>query len=212
MNSVTITIGPYKVGNSIVEWLEKVDDFITVTIGEQCSGTRKLAILKTVIGEEASGTIKNFNAEERSSYDNLVKKLESYYRPSVSTSTYRHQFYSMYQEEAESVEDFVNRLLDLAVKCGFRFLCKTAEGATPAVYHDMTSEFVKDRLMVGLYDEQTRGRLMRERTLTLESAVEIAKTAEAAKAQLRQTARRGQSASVNAMQKKGISNTYSESE
>ena len=103
MNSVTITIGPYKVGNSIVEWLERVDDFITATIGEGCSGTRKLAILKTVIGEEASGTIKNFNAEEQSSYDNLVKKLESYYRPSVSTSTYRHQFYSMYQEEAESV-------------------------------------------------------------------------------------------------------------
>ena len=101
-------------------------------IGENCSAPRKLAILKTVIGEEASGTIKNFvfSAEERSSYANLVKKLESYYRPSVSTSTYRHQFYSMYQEEAESVEDFVNRLLDLAVKCGFRFLCKAAEGAT----------------------------------------------------------------------------------
>ena len=117
----------------------------------------------------------------------------------------------MYQEEAESVEDFVNRLLDLAVKCGFRFLCKTAEGDTPAVYHDMTSEFVKDRLMVGLYDEQTRGILMRERTLTLESAVEIAKTAEAAKAQLRQTARRGQSASVNAMQKKKGSQTHTQS-
>jgi len=117
----------------------------------------------------------------------------------------------MYQEEAESVEDFVNRLLDLAVKCGFRFLCKAAEGATAAVYHDMTSEFVKDRLMVGLYDEQTRGRLMRERTLTLENAVEIAKTAEAAKTQLKQTARRGQSASVNAMQKKKGSQTHSQS-
>ena len=98
------------------------------------------------------------------------------------------------------------------MECSFRFLCKTAEGATPAVYHDMTSEFVKDRLMVGLYDEETRGRLMRERTLTLESAVEIAKTAEAAKAQLRQTARRGQSASVNAMQKKKGSQTHTQSQ
>jgi len=102
MSSVTINISHYRVGNSIVEWLERVDDFITATIGENCSAPRKLAILKTVIGEEASGTIKNFSAEERSSYANLVKKLESYYRPSVSTSTYRHQFYSMYQEEAES--------------------------------------------------------------------------------------------------------------
>ena len=169
MNSVTITIGPYRVGNSIVEWLEREDDFITATIGEECSGTRKLAILKTVIGEEASGTIKNFSAEERSSYmtiwsrswnpitdhSSVLQRTDTSSIPCIRT-----------QEEAEIVEDFVNRLLDLAVKCSFRFLCKAAECATPAVYHDMTSEFIKDRLMVGLYDEQTRGRLMREITLT----------------------------------------------
>ena len=104
-----------------------------------------------------------------------------------------------------------NRYRIIGLSCQMRF-CKAAEGATPAVYHDMTSEFVKDRLMVGLYDEQTRVRLMREITLTLENAVEIAKTAEAAKAQLRQTARRGQSASVNAMQKKKGSQTHTQSQ
>ena len=57
------------------------------------------------------------------------------------------------------------------------------------MYHDLTNEFVRDRLMVGLRNESTRARLMRKKDISLETAAEIARTAEAAKKQLQQTAR-----------------------
>ena len=109
----------------------------------------------------------------------------------------------MYQEEGEQVEDFVNRLLELATKCQFKFLCTS--DTNPPVYHDRTSEFVRDRLIVGLYEDSSRARLMREKNLTLENAIQIAKTAEAAEAakeQLKQTARSHMTASVNSLQKR----------
>ena len=195
-------IAPYKIGDSIEHWIESLEDYIVALVGDNCSAARKLAIMKTTIGEEAMTAIKNFSSNEKDTFDNLKKKLLSYYKPSMNTSTYRHTFYNMYQEEGEQVEDFVNRLLELARKCQFKFLCTNPDAANQPVYHDRTSEFVRDRLIVGLYEDSTRARLMRERDLTLENAIQIAKTAEAAKEQLKQTARSHMSASVNTLQKR----------
>ena len=175
--------------DEIEDWIEKLKNFILAMHGSQCGEDRKLAILKTVIGDEAALAIRNFQAGEKDTFEHLVAKLIAYYKPALQTSTYRHEFYNQYQEEQEPVEDFINRLLDLASKCGFRILCKPAEGTNLAVYHDLTNEFVRDRLMVGLRNENTRARLMREKDISLETAAEIARTAEAAKKQLQQTAR-----------------------
>ena len=190
MTSGVYAIPPFRTTTDEIEdWIEKMKNFILAMHGSECAADRKLAILKTVIGDEATLAIRNFQAGEKDTFEHLVTKLIAYYKPALQTSTYRHEFYNQYQEEQEPVEDFINRLLDLASKCGFRILCKAAEGANLAVYHDLTNEFVRDRLMVGLSNESTRARLMREKDITLEAAAEIARTAEAAKKQLQQTAR-----------------------
>lgn len=195
---------PYKTGSSdITEWIERLGDYILACHGDACNDARKLAILKTVIGEEAISAIKNFSADEKDTYDHLTTKLTEHYRPAINHSTYRHSFYSVYQDEGEPVEDFVNRVMDLASKCGFRFMCTPATDNTAAVYHDMTSEFVRDRLIVGLCDEGTRARLMREKNLTLGRAVDLAKTSEAATEQLKQTARNSKSVHAMSTQSKG---------
>ena len=137
-------IPPFRTnGDEIEEWIDKLDNFILAMHGTDCAPERKLAILKTVIGDEATLAIRNFQAGEKDTYDHLVTKLIAYYKPVLQTSTYRHEFYSKYQEDQEPVEDFINRLLDLASKCSFRVLCKPQEGTNAAVYHDLTSEFVR---------------------------------------------------------------------
>jgi len=40
--------------------------------------------------------------------------------------------------------------------CGFKFLCNLDNEANQLVNHDRMSEFVRDKLMVGLYDESTK--------------------------------------------------------
>ena len=92
-------------------------------------------------------------------------------------------------------------MMDLASKCGFRFQCTPATDNAAAVYHDITSKFVRDRLIVGLCDGGTGARLMREKTLALERAVDLAKPSEAATEQLKHTARNAKS--VHAMNTQG---------
>ena len=80
---------------------------------------------------------------------------------------HRHEFYSMYQEENETLDDFVNRLKKQATKCNFKVLCRREREDAAAVYHVITDDFVKDKIIVGIHDQRTKRRLMRERDLTL---------------------------------------------
>ena len=61
----------------------------------------------------------------------------------------------MYQEVGETVDDFVNRLKDKASKCGFKIVCAAATTTEAEVAHDITHEFVQDRLIVGLANNAT---------------------------------------------------------
>ena len=56
--------------------------------------------------------------------------------------------------------------------------------ARAAVYHGITNEFIRDKLVIGLFDQSTRVRIMRERTLTLDTAIEIVRATEMANKQL----------------------------
>ena len=85
--------------DEIEDWIEKLKNFILAMHGSQCGEDRKLAILKTVIGDEAALAIRNFQAGEKDTFEHLVAKLIAYYKPALQTSTYRHEFYNQYQEE-----------------------------------------------------------------------------------------------------------------
>ena len=154
---------------------------------------RKKAVLLTAIGDEAHTAITNFAETEKNTYPHLVAKLKEYYEPHVNDFVERHTFYNLFQEENELVDDFVNRLKTQALKCNFKVLCAPAVeaqagppvvAAREAVYHDITDEFIRDRLVIGLFDQSTRRRIMREKTLTLESAIEIVRATEMANKQL----------------------------
>ena len=116
-SGVNYSIAPFK--NDIEHWITKFEMFV-LTSYETCNYQKKLAILITVIGDDAECAIKNFAATEKDTYAHLKAKLLVYYKPSVNFSTYRHEFYSMYQEVGETVDYFVNRLKDNASKCGFK--------------------------------------------------------------------------------------------
>ena len=108
VSGVNYHMPPFKPACEIDQWIEKLEDYIMACHGEECSDLRKLAILKTVMGKEAKAAVNNFSAAEKDTYAKLKAKLLSYYRPAVNPSTYRHQFYSLYQEQGETVNDFLN--------------------------------------------------------------------------------------------------------
>ena len=53
-------------------------------------------------------------------------------------------------------------------------------------YRDLTDDLIRDRIVVGLKDQTTRSRLLRERNLTLDSAIALVRTQEMAEEQQQQ--------------------------
>ena len=71
----------------------------------------------------------------------------------------------MSQEQDESFDQFLNRLRELAATCNFGTL---------------EEEMIRDRIVIGIGDNRTRERLLREPDLKLERAIDTCRTNELA--------------------------------
>ena len=87
-------------------------------------------------------------------------------------------FNTTVQEDNESIDQYLNRLRKLAATCD---------------YGALTSQLIRDRLVIGVSDHGIRSRLLREKTLTLDSAVDLVRAAERSKSQLKQIEKLGES-------------------
>ena len=81
------------------------------------------------------------------------------------------------QKYNETIDQYLNRLRKLAATCN---------------YVSLTSQLIRDRLVIGISDQGIRSRLLRETPFTLDSAVDIVRAAERSKNQLKQMDRHGE--------------------
>ena len=98
-------------------------------------------------------------------YDEIVSVLKKHYQPQINIIYERFKFNTRKQEPNESNSDYVAALRSLASNCEF--------GAKLA-------EYLRDRLVAGIYDEATQRVLLATKDLTFDSAIEIAFAREAA--------------------------------
>ena len=178
--------------SSIQEYVEEIENYMLTHHGE-CSDARKKAAIMTAIGPDGKQVIKNFSSDQIVSYTTLKQALHEHYKVRNLTFVERNTFYMMFMEDGETVDNYLTRLKSQAIKCDFKITCRhavPAQAATgsaaevaaqPAVTHDLTNEFIRDRLIVSINDTATKTRLLQEKTeLTLHGAVEIIKSAEEA--------------------------------
>ena len=175
-------IKPYDHKSMEIEhWLNDLDNGILALYGDETSDARRCACLSTFIGDEGKTVINNLTEEKKDTYDNLKQALLDHYQESINVTVEHHKFNNMKQDAGELVDLFITKLRTQALKCKFsvRFTY-TAEGQQHAVDKNISDEFIRDRLVCGIYDQPTRAKLLRERNLTLDSAIEIIKAVETA--------------------------------
>jgi hypothetical protein len=133
----------------------------------------KCSLFLHLIGEEALDVYNTFEipTEDANKLDVLYTKFEEYCVPQKNVTYERHIFFSRHQLEDEPVDKWVTELKRLAQSCEF--------GA-------LRDELVKDAITLGINDSTVKGRLLREKDLTLTKAKEICKIAESSKAHLKQ--------------------------
>ena len=95
--------------------------------------------------------------------------LENYFKPKRNVVYERYIFNSCEQNTGESVDSFVTRLRKYVSSCEFGLL---------------NDELIRVRLVIGLIDMGTKRKLPRDKTLTLDKALDIARSDEISSRQL----------------------------
>ena len=99
-----------------------------------------------------------------------MSALEDYFLPKRNVVYERYVFNSCIQTPEETVDGYVNRLRKLASSCQFGTL---------------TEEMIRDRLVIGIQDTGTKARLLREKDLSLDKALDMCKSSEITNKQIK---------------------------
>ncbi|KAL5264194.1 hypothetical protein ACHWQZ_G005321 [Mnemiopsis leidyi] len=193
MVSVGELVKPYSHSQmEITTWLDDFDNAIIALYGEGITDVRKIACISSFIGDEGKTVVNNFSANQKDTYAHLRQALMDHYQQSVNITVERHKFHTMCQDNGEMIESFVTRLRTQASKCNFviehEHTCMDTTQDPPRQQHvvnlslNISDQFIRDRLVCGVNNQQIRTKLLRERNLTLASAVETVKAIETANA------------------------------
>ena len=101
----------------------------------------------------------------------IIEKFDQFTIGELNETFERYTFNSRNQEENKSIEVYVTALRALAKTCNF---CDC-----------MHDSIIRDWIVLGIQDKQTRKRLLQERKLTLKTCIDMCKSSEATNAQLK---------------------------
>lgn len=126
-----------------------IDEEKTVPTFLSVMGAKTFNLLRSLIQPDKPGD---------KTYDVIVQTLARHFSPQPLIIAERFRFHKRNQEEGESVNMFVATMKRLAEHCEFK---------------ESLSEVIRDRLVCGLRSEAIQKRLLTEKALTLDRAVEI---------------------------------------
>ena len=161
-------------GNLVANWeffREQWEDYEVATGLDKQTSKIRLASLRSVMGKDCLQTFLNLStsAEDRNNVEACMNAFESYFKPQRNVVYERYVFNSWEQYQGESVDSYVTRLRKFASSCNFGTL---------------TDELIRDKLVIGILDRGTKGKLLREKFLTLDKAIDIARSNEVTSKQL----------------------------
>ena len=97
-------------------------------------------------------------------YDILITKFEEYCIPRKKLALLRYKFLTSRQNEAETFDNFVNKLKTLSHECELK---------------ELRNIFIKDMIIIGTNELRLQEKLLSETDITLEMAIKAGQTAEA---------------------------------
>ena len=136
-------------------------------------------------GAEAQEIHEQFEFEDENDakdIDKVLKKFEEYCNPRKSTVYERYKFRCRSQVGEEPVDKWAKDLKSMAVNCEFG---------------EQENSLIRDQIVYGVRDERTKERMLREKDLPLQKALEICRAAESTKNQMREMTRSKDSANVH---------------
>lgn len=141
--------------------LEKADEKQQCNLLIYCMGPEGIDIYNTF----------ELKAAEVNKFQVLVDKFNEYFLPKVNVTFERHKFFTRNQKSGENIESYVTELKALAATCDFGKL---------------KDSLIKDRVVCGIDNNKLREKLLTEHNLTLTKCIDICRSAESTKTQLKE--------------------------
>ncbi|UYV70685.1 K02A2.6-like, partial [Cordylochernes scorpioides] len=141
-------------------WLESFEWYEIATQLSSKAPEVQVAIFMAAMGREAQNIFKSFNLNnaDKNNLSIVKDKFNNYFSPKLNTTIERFKFNQMKQKEDESFNDFLTRIKLQIANCK---------------YAVMSDELLKDRIVVGIINNEIRERLLSEADLNLGKATQI---------------------------------------
>lgn len=159
-------IDPYD--ETIEPWdsyIERLDQYF---IANEIGNDKKVPSLLCLIGGKLYSLLRDLTFPDKPAtkqFDELTKLLSDHLSPKPLKAAERFRFDKRDQKEGESIQDYVAQLRKLSLYCDFKGELK---------------DKLKDRLVCGIKNHHVQKRLLSEKELTYEKAIEISVAMETA--------------------------------
>ena len=165
MASLYGAIGEYISGEE--EWEQYIERLMCYFEANDIPVGKQRAIFLSVVGAKTYNIVRSLsqNKPTQKTFAELVELMKTHLHPAPNEIAERFRFNSRVRKETESISQYVMALRKLSEHCNFA---------------DKVNEHIRDRLVCGVRNEKVQQRLLSEKGLTLERALEIATSMEAA--------------------------------
>ena len=139
------------------KWRRRFEQFRTASGLSAASAAQQVNTLLYCLGEEADDVLSSTNITdaERLVYDTVLQKFDDFFEVRRNVIFERARFNRRNQLDGESSEKYITELYSLIDGCN---------------YGDLKEEMLRDRLVVGIKDQELSEKLQLDPDLTLEKA------------------------------------------
>lgn len=103
-----------------------------------------------------------------------MRKFEDYFVPTKNITFERYKFFSCDQKPGNTFDLYLAELYTLSKTCNFG---------------DLRDSLIKDRIVCGIADNGLRERLLREKDLTLDKAIDLCRASQSSREQVKELAK-----------------------
>lgn len=162
--------------SSFNSWRSDWEDFYQTQQLSNHPPESQVAALKSCLDEE----IKRFMRQDvimvpsGGTVDHILDAIKSWIKKKRNCLLDRREFYNRQQEKSEPFDNFFADIKELHDASDFQS-CDTCSTCT-----NNGAEALRDRILTGIYCDETREKLLAEKTLSLDKAVEMCRAIESA--------------------------------
>lgn len=146
---------------------QKWENYTILTNLEKQTVKYQVALLLHTLGDAALQRYNGFSfstADEVRTTKEIIDKFDEYVVGEINETYERFMFNNRKQEDSETFDEFLSAIRVLIKTCNY---CK-----------DCIDSLLRDRIILGLKENQLQEQLLRERTLTLEKCIDTCRAAE----------------------------------